>query len=313
MKTAKMVFVVFCILSLTSISAVHAEEDKLSYIIQFCKLIDERKHVIRADDAYDYLLSSISRPDYSLQYGPIEIKLAEICADCRSMSAAVTFALQNDFQSDKIMIGPEGPWLDEQRIGEDQTVWLFYYEITTSADYIDNTFEWIQIDKEHWVQVDTCTRDRPDLPIIDNTWIDVTIKVDLTKIEGGRTEKHSCEFTLPYQVLPILDQCEYKGEALINNTNCKLASFNMLCTPIDVYFEGIVQEIIPRKESQPMYYDCFDDTGWRWGKHDYIEELPDRIYIEFYFINDYNRKERICIFTFQRERNEYVRIEDNER
>lgn len=278
-----------------------------SFIVEYFKLLDERSPYHRSENTYDYLLDSISYPNKSTKCGPVEITVSEVCADTERLYSAVTFTLTKETAEDEVFLGPMGPWIEKQSFTKNQAVWLFYYEVNTSGLYDDVAFEYMQTNDSQWVQMDGCIRHYPkdEYPVNGNQWIDVVFNITLQRIQGSQINSYQCDIQMSYQVLPILDQCEFHGEALFEKANYKLTDLSLFITPINVYLEEEGQAIDSSKESPPLYYGCFDDNGWNYAMGGYIDRLSDTLYFGYRFVNDDGENENM-VFDFCRIGDTYI-------
>ena len=306
MKHIKVVFVLMLFFLIVMI-VYGSFAEETSYIVEYFNILDERSTYHRSENKYDYLLNCISYPNKSIKCGPVEITVREVCADTKCFYSAITFALMEETPEVETFIGPMGPWIEEQFFAENQTVWLFYYEVNTFGRYLDVAFEYMQTNDHQWAQVDECIRHYPkdEYPVNDNQWIDVVFNITLQRIQGSQIDSYQCDIQMSYQVLPTLDRCEFHGEALFEKANYKLTDLSLFITPIDVYLEEESQVIDPDKESPPLYYGCFDDNGWNYAVGGYIDRLSDTLYFGYRY-DDTDGTDETIVFAFARDGDTYV-------
>ena len=251
------------------------------------------------------LKDNISFPNYTVQYGPVEIKILELCSDVNDLYTTISCRLYDNPENAYLVLF-DYPYFPERH--QDEDIYHVYIDVSAfGSDY--DAFDIQQLSSNHWIlTVDiNYANGRSEWDrLSDNQPINVDYSIEVRRNNEEDSLLMPLKISIPYRVLPTIDYCMFNGRIIYEEENTVLTHFSLYTTPLRIYSEYMKAPFNSMRDSFAIYR-FFDETGAEMNQ--YHESLPNVLYVAVYHnsLNEYK-----CTYIFHRQGNEYIYQETQE-
>ena len=242
---------------------------------------------------------SISRPMHSERYGNLEISVTELCADTLQLYSAVSFRLVDSSANDSLTYSRDGFFY----VHLPDMQYKFYLSVAVLGESND-TFDIQQLSPNEWIEtihINFSLYNTGYVKVCSNQMIDVEYTLMACYEENDSFEQAQPAFTfsVPYQILPTIDECSFCGDMQDQDGNVVFSGFSITITPLRIdYFFSYPPAQSDDSLRDVTSYRLYDTEGI--SMYLYHDALPDII------VAAPHQEGNVVIYIFQRQENKYV-------